>query len=67
MYLERPSLELPGGSRGVRPDHPTLNDAQLFADFFSQVTGCDLTAEEIAAYESIADELRKEEREAVSL
>jgi DNA repair protein SbcD/Mre11 len=67
MHVERPGLEFSGSGAVSRPDHRTLNDAQLFADFFRQVTGCELTTEEIAAYECIANELRQEEREAVSL
>ncbi len=67
MHVERPGLERSGvGPTSRRPDHRTLNDAQLFADFFVQVTGSQLTTEEISAYESIADELRKLEREVVS-
>ncbi|MFH1115186.1 MAG: exonuclease SbcCD subunit D [Pseudomonadota bacterium] len=46
-------------------DHRTLDDADLFAAFFSQVTGDELTDAEAQVYAEVADDMRRREREAV--
>jgi exonuclease SbcD len=64
LHVERACLAVPGTDRKHGGDHRKLNDLDLFAAFFSQVTGTSLTQEEAAAYESIVDDLRRREREA---
>lgn len=66
LHVERPYLEAQGSWSEQRPDHRKLNDKDLFAAFFSQVMQEDLKPEEAAAYETIVDDLRREEREAAS-
>lgn len=63
LHVER--LCLGGQSRGCRDrtDHRKLNDADLFADFFSQVTGEDLSPDHAKCYEGVVDDLRRQERE----
>ncbi len=65
LHVERPCFADGGGSCRNRADHRKLNDADLFADFFSQVTGEDLSPEHAKAYEAVVDDLRGQEREAV--
>lgn len=64
LHVERPHLELAGASRQRREDHRSLNDAELFADFFSNVTGLDLSPAEAEAYEAVVNDLRRRDREA---
>jgi len=64
LHVERPRLELGSGSARDRVDHRKLNDADLFADFFSQVTGNNLTEAEAVAFDFIVDDLRRRAREA---
>jgi DNA repair protein SbcD/Mre11 len=64
LHVERACLTPAGNPDGNRTDHRKLNDMDLFAAFFSQVTGTDLGEAEAAAYESIVDDLRRREREA---
>lgn len=66
LHVERPCLEFGSNVVRARVDHRKLNDADLFADFFSQVTGGDLSPAEAAAYEFIVDDLRRREREAAA-
>jgi exonuclease SbcD len=66
LHVERPCLDFGSGAARDRVDHRKLNDADLFADFFSQVAGKDLTDAEAAAYELIVDDLRRREREAAA-
>jgi exonuclease SbcD len=65
LHVERPHLELAGSTRQRRADHRSLNDAELFADFFANVTGLDLSPAQAEAYEAVVNELRRSEREAV--
>ncbi len=63
LHIERPCLS-PDISTRRPADHRKLNDIDLFAAFFSQVTGVDLTEAERAGYEAVIEELRRREREA---
>lgn len=65
LHVERPGLADGAAGCRNRSDHRKLNDADLFADFFSQVTGEDLGPEQAEAYEKAVDNLRGQEREAV--
>ena len=40
-----------------------MNDAELFAAFFAQVSGSELTSEEASAYTTVVDAMRQRERE----
>jgi DNA repair protein SbcD/Mre11 len=66
LHVERPNLMTPGSRTEKARDHRKLNDADLFADFFAEVTGDAPTAGETSAYESVVDELRRREREATA-
>ncbi len=64
LHVARPGLVAEGDRPQTSRDHRKLNDADLFADFFAEVSGEPPTKEEAAAYESVVDELRMREREA---
>jgi DNA repair protein SbcD/Mre11 len=64
LHVERPCLNPSGNRPQTSRDRRKLNDADLFADFFSEVTGDPPTTGEASAYESVVDELRRREREA---
>ena len=64
LHIERPGLAFGSNPTHGGIDRRKLNDAALFADFFSEVTGSDLSCEEAAAYEFIVDDLRRCDREA---
>lgn len=65
LHLERPCPALGEGSPGPVGDHRKRTDADLFADFFIQVTGEPITEEQAAAYESVVQGLRNQEGEAL--
>ncbi len=64
LHIERPHLSIGGDLAQKRPDPRKLNDRDLFAAFFSQVTGETLSEAQASAYESVVQELRRREREA---
>jgi exonuclease SbcD len=64
LHLERPALTGSTPLPAARADHRRMNDADLFAAFFSQVTGSELTAEERAAYVGVVEGLYRRQREA---
>ena len=57
-------LHTGGSGRGT--DTSTLDDAALFAAFFQQVTGRELSTEEAAEFASVQDEVTMREREVVA-
>jgi exonuclease SbcD len=65
LHVERPRVESATTGMKRRVDHRSVNDGELFADFFSEVTGGDISPTEIAAYEAIVDDLLRRDREAV--
>lgn len=65
LHLERPHLALSADRATHRPDHRKLNDLDLFSAFFHQVTGEELSHRHEVAYESVVNELRLSDREAV--
>jgi DNA repair protein SbcD/Mre11 len=65
LHVERPALAPSGDRLSRTTDHRKLNDADLFGAFFAEVTGEGLSAEEASAYESVVDEFRRQDREAV--
>ena len=65
LHVERPGLIAGGNRPQSSQDHRKLNDADLFADFFAEVTGEAPSTDESGAYESVVDELRQRDREAI--
>jgi exonuclease SbcD len=65
LHVERPCLMTGGNRTEASRDHRRLNDADLFADFFAEVTGEPPSTDEASAYEAVVDELRGRDREAI--
>jgi exonuclease SbcD len=65
LHIERPGLTAGGEMHGPRLDHRQMDEAELFAQFFSQVTGEPLTEEQRSSFASVVDAMRRSEREAV--
>jgi exonuclease SbcD len=65
LHLERPFLNIAGELKKHDSDLRKLNDNDLFASFFSQVTSGALTEDQQKAYQVVVDKLRREEREVV--
>jgi len=61
LHVERPYFEITG--RVAALDHRKMDDAELFASFFSQVTGEELTEAQKSTFTSVVDEIRHKERE----
>jgi DNA repair protein SbcD/Mre11 len=61
LHVERPALNA-GRSDGSRPDHRKLNDKALFAAFFDHVTGNPLGEDLAAAYDAVAEGVRRDVR-----
>ncbi|HMK35206.1 MAG TPA: exonuclease SbcCD subunit D [Desulfomonilaceae bacterium] len=64
LHIERECLAPGVQNLEGRTDHRKINDMDLFAAFFSQVTGSELDPAEAAAYGSIVTDLRMADREA---
>jgi exonuclease SbcD len=65
LHIERETAE-PPGEGGARAAQREVGDADLFAAFFHEVTGEELSAEEHRCFVETADALRTREREAGS-
>jgi DNA repair protein SbcD/Mre11 len=65
LHLDRPSLMTGGDMHGSRADHRTMNDTELFASFFPQVTGEHLTEKQRWAYASVVNDMHQREREVI--
>lgn len=63
LHIERIGLTGGQGPARIETDHRKLDDSDLFNAFFSQVTGDEPSQEEIAAYHSVVDAMRQQERE----
>jgi exonuclease SbcD len=63
LHVERPYLEAGGGSGRAPSNHRKLSDAELFAAFYEEVTGNELSQEQAHAYDSIVSALRQQDRE----
>jgi DNA repair protein SbcD/Mre11 len=63
MKVERPDAEREASGRSARPDPRRAGEAELFADFFSYVTGDDPSEAERAAFAEVVDKLRRVEPE----
>jgi exonuclease SbcD len=64
LHVERPYLEVDGGTGRAPEDHRKLSEAELFAAFFREVTGEELSEAQTEAYNRVMDDLRRQEREA---
>lgn len=65
LHIERPMLNIDGKLAGNQADHRKIDDAQLFASFFSQVTSEDLSEDEKNAYKTVVQEMMHGDREAL--
>jgi DNA repair protein SbcD/Mre11 len=63
LHLERPHLAVEGTLESPGREHRGMKDADLFAAFFSQVTGESLADAHARAYAEVVSELRVQERE----
>jgi len=60
LHLERPHSARPESGSRSPGDHRKRTDADLFADFFANVTGEPITEEQAAAYEVVVRRVRDE-------
>jgi len=63
LHIERPMLTIDGKLAGNRDDHRKVDDAQLFASFFCQVTEGNMSEEELKAYRNVVQELLNNQSE----
>jgi exonuclease SbcD len=63
LHIER-TRGVAGAASPERLDHRGMSESDLFAAFFRQVTGEDLSPEQRTAFETVVDRLHREEREA---
>ena len=66
LHIERPHFAFAGEKSSGGKDCRKHSDLELFAAFFKESTGHALTQEQSAAYESIVEELRSSQREALA-
>jgi exonuclease SbcD len=66
LNLERVILTGTGQVHPSRGDHRRMNDAELFASFFHEVTETTLTGEQTSEYAAVVDAMRQHEREVVA-
>ena len=63
LHIERPHLTDPGNLHGPGGDHRRRSESDLFSDFFKQVTGQPLSAEQTGLFNEIMNVIYKKERE----
>lgn len=63
LEIQRTQLNIDSNLRGPAADHRRLTDQDLFASFFEQVAGEQLTDEQAAAFAAVLDEVYRERRE----
>ena len=63
LHVERAQSSQGTDKRDRGRDHRKMRDSELFAVFFREVTGDDLTKAEAAAYEAVTDQLLRLERQ----
>ncbi len=66
LHIERPALLHNGSAPSGTPDLRHRNEAHLFRDFVENVTGSAPSTEEEAAFASVVEDLRRDQREAAS-
>jgi exonuclease SbcD len=63
LHVQHADLPDGGEMPSARADHRQLDEVELFAQFFSQVTGDDLSEDQRSAFTSILGEMGRRERE----
>ncbi|MDY6851455.1 MAG: exonuclease SbcCD subunit D [Thermodesulfobacteriota bacterium] len=63
LHIERPSLDIKNHPGRPFGDHRGRTDAELFASFFYQVTGDELSIKEEQAFAGIVEDWRRRDRE----
>lgn len=66
LHIERPHLFDGGELRGPGGDHRRLSEIDLFSSFFEQVTGAELSVEQIRVFTETVELIYRQEREVVS-
>lgn len=66
MKIERPYLEVDGAPAAARPDFRKISDRDLFAAFFQEVTGEELSDDAEAALTRVLRHVARQEREATA-
>lgn len=66
LHIQRAVLSRTGSVETADRDHRRIGDRELFASFYRQVAGGELSAEQDAAFVAVADQVRQAEREAVA-
>ncbi|MEW6753005.1 MAG: exonuclease SbcCD subunit D [Candidatus Latescibacterota bacterium] len=64
LHIDRPALRLGADGEGPRLDHRRTGDLELFSAFYEQVTGEAPDAARQAVFAGIAEQVRRQEREA---
>ncbi|AIF54255.1 exonuclease SbcCD subunit D [Pelosinus sp. UFO1] len=64
LQIEYPRFSKSGVLAGLGADHRKLSEKELFASFFSQMTGESMTVEQEAQLVTVLEELYRQEREA---
>lgn len=64
LHIEYSRLTNAGNLSGPEGDYRRLTDGELFGSFFEQMTGEGLTSEQAAGFNSIVDEVYRQQREA---
>ncbi len=64
LLIERPHLATGGADGRPVTDHRRIDETDLFAGFFEQVTGEPLAAAQRRAFEGVLGRVRQAEREA---
>jgi exonuclease SbcD len=65
LQIESPRFSKTGVLSGLATDHRRLSEKELFAAFFTQMTGESMTTEQQAQLVAVIEELYREEREAI--
>ncbi|MEG6584294.1 exonuclease SbcCD subunit D [Dendrosporobacter sp. 1207_IL3150] len=63
LHIERPNLNAGGNLQGPSADHRRLTEKELFAAFFGQMTGQELSKEQEEHFITVVDELYRAQRE----
>lgn len=61
LHIERPAVTPSPG--GPKMDHRKMDEAQLFDAFFKEMTGEQLSPEQLAAFAEVVERVRRHERE----
>lgn len=63
LHIDRPQLGVSENVPGRGVDHRQLDEEGLFAAFFAEVTGEDLTSDQRTVFREVAERVRRQERE----